>query len=108
MAGPMILGRRCLWKAMEQGLHSSDVLACPNEAREGFIVHDDPPVNVMGHGACAPTISLTLDLPIELRAFPHKLELCFLDLSVLGFQLLHRHAWWSRCLPLGFIIEVVC
>ena len=102
----MILGRRGLWKAMEQGRCGGDVLACPSEVRKGFIIGDDPSVYITGHGACAPTSSATLDLPIELRAFLHKLESCLLDLSLLGFQLLHTHAGWGRCLPFGFITEV--
>ena len=93
---------------MEQAHRSGDVLACPSKAREGFIVRDDPLVHVVGHGACAPTITIAFDLPIELRAFLLELESRFLDLSVLGFQLLHQHAWRGCCLPLGLIIEAIC
>ena len=39
--------------------------------------------------ACAPTVSMVLDLLIELRAFLLELESCFLELSVSGLQLLH-------------------
>ena len=92
---------------MEQGHGGGDVLACPSEAREGFIVYDDSPVHVSSHGACAPIVSAALYLPIELRVFLLELDSCFLDLSVLGFQLLHPHARWGRCLPLGLIAEVV-
>ena len=42
-------------------------------------------VHVMGHGACMPTVSMVLDLSIELYAFLLELESCFLDLSVSGF-----------------------
>ena len=93
---------------MEQGHHGDNVLACPSEVREGFIIYDDPLVHIAGHGACAPTISVMLYLLIELRAFLLELESRFLDLSVSGFQLLHRHAWRDCCLPLGLVIEVVC
>ena len=103
----MILGRRGLWKTMEQGHRSSDVLAHSGEAREGFIIRDDPPVHVAGHGACAPTVSMALDITIELRMFLLELELCFLKLLVLGFQLFHPHARWGRYLPLSLIVEVV-
>ena len=85
MVGPTILERRGLWKTMEQGRRSGDVLACPGEAREGFIVGDDPPVHVAGHGAGAPTVSTVLDLLIKLHAFLLELEPRFLDLSVSGF-----------------------
>jgi hypothetical protein len=108
VVGPTILGRCGLWKAMEQGRHDGDVLACPGEAREGFIIGDDPSVHVAGHGAGAPTISAALDVLIELRAFLLELESCLLDVSVSGFQLLHRHAWRGRCLPLCLVVEVVC
>ena len=74
---------------MEQSRCSSDVLACLDEAREGFIISDDPLVHVAGHGTGAPTVSVVLDLLIELRAFQLELESRFLDLSVSSFQLLH-------------------
>ena len=93
---------------MEQGRRGDDVLACPGEAREGFIIDDDPLVHVVGHGVCTPTVSVVLYLPIELHAFLHELKSCFLDLPVSGFQLLHPHARWGRCLPFGLVAEVVC
>ena len=89
VVGPTILRCRGLWEAMEQGYCGSDVLARPGEARKHFIIGDDPSVYITGHGACAPTVSAVFDLPIELRAFLHQLESDFLDLSLLGFQLLH-------------------
>ena len=92
---------------MEQGHLSGDVLARPGKARGGFFIDDDPLVYVVGHGTCVPTVSMALDLPIELRVFLLELESRFLDLSVSGFQLLHPHARWGRCLPLGLIVEVV-
>jgi len=87
---------------------SSDVVAHLGEARKGFIVGDDPLVYIMGQGACAPTVSMALDLLIELRALLLELESHFLELLVSGFQLLHPHAWWGYCLPLGLVVEVVC
>ena len=96
--GPMILGHRRPRKPTEQGCRSSDVLACPDEVWEGFIVLDDPPVHVMGHDARAPTVSMALDLSIELRTFLLKLESCFLELLVLGLQLLHPQARQGRCI----------
>ena len=80
MVGLMILRRRSLLKAMEQGYHGDDVLACPGEARKGFIVGDDPLVHITSHGVCAPTVSVALDLPIELYVFLLELESCFLEL----------------------------
>ena len=103
----MILGCRGLWKAMEKGCRSSDVLACPGEVREGFIIGDDPLVYIAGHGACTPTVSVALDLSIELRVFLLELETRFLELLLLGFQLLHPHAWQGYCLPLSLVVEVV-
>ena len=93
---------------MEQGHRGGDVLAHPGEARKGFIVGDDPLVHVKSHGAGAPTVSTALNLLIELCVFLLELESRFLDLSVSGFQLLHRHAWQGYCLPLGLVAEVVC
>jgi len=70
---------------MEQGRRGGDVLACPDEAREGFIICDDPSVHITGHGACAPTVSMALDLSIEFSALLLKLESRFLELLVSGF-----------------------
>ena len=92
---------------MEQVHRSGDVLAHLGKAREGFIIGNDPLVHVAGHGTGAPTISIEFDLPIELRAFLHKLESCLLDLPLSGFQLLHPHARWGHCLPFGLIAEVI-
>ena len=64
--GPMILGCRRLQKPSEQGCSGSDVLARPDEVWEGSIVLDDPPVHIMGHGAHTPTISMVLNLLLEL------------------------------------------
>ena len=88
MMGPTILGCRGPRKPPKQGHHSSDVLACPGEVWEGFIVLDDPPVDVMGHGTHTTTVSMMLDLSLELRAFLLELESRFLELLVLGLQLL--------------------
>ena len=74
---------------MEQGHRGSDVQARSDKMREGFIVGDDPSVHVVGHGACAPTISMALDLSLEFRVFLLELESRFLKLLVLGLQLLH-------------------
>ena len=82
--GPMILGRRGPQKPLEQGRHSSDVLACPGEVCEGFVILDDPPVHVTGHGTCMATISVALDLSLELCVFLLKLESCFFELLVPG------------------------
>ena len=82
--GLSILRRRRLQKPPEQGYHSSNVLACLGKVREHLIVFNDPSVHIMGHGTCAPAISVALDLPIELRVLLLELESCFLELSVLG------------------------
>ena len=78
--GPTILGRRGPRMPLEQGCRSNDVLARPGEVWEGFIILDDPPIHVTGHGACAPTISMALNLVVKLHAFLLELESCFLEL----------------------------
>ena len=88
MMGPSILERRRPRKPPEQGHRGSDVLTCLGEVWEGFIVLDGPPVYIMGHNTCTPTVSMAL----ELRAFLLKLESCFLELLVPGLQLLHPQA----------------
>ena len=67
--GLMILGCRGLRKPPEQDCRGSDVLACPGEVWEGFVVLDDPPVHVAGHGERTSPVSVALDLSLELRAF---------------------------------------
>ena len=80
----MILERRGPQKPPKQGRHGSDVLACPGEVWEGFVILDDSLVHVMGRGMRTPTVFVALDLSLELCAFLLKLESCFLDLLVLG------------------------
>ena len=67
--GPMILGCHRLWKPLEQGCRSSNVLACLGEVWEGFIILDDLLVHVVGHSTRMPTISAALDLSLELHMF---------------------------------------
>ena len=50
---------------------------------------------------------MALDLSIELRTFLLELESRFLELLVLGLQLLHPQAWLGPYIPLDLIIEVV-
>ena len=83
--GPTLIGRRGPRKPTEQGRRSSDVLARPDEVWEGFIILDDPSVYVAGHGVCAPTVSMVLNILIKLCAFLLKLESRILDLLVSGF-----------------------
>ena len=91
--------RRCgPQKPPDQGRRSSDVLAHPGEVWEGFIVLDDPLIHVAGHGARTPTVSMALDLSLELHVFLLELESCFLELLVPG---------WGPCIPLDLIIEVI-
>ena len=89
MMGPTVFRRCRPRKPPEQGCHSSNVLACPGEVRECFIIIDDPSVHVAGHGVCTPTISMALDLLFELHKFLLELESCFLELLVSGLQLLY-------------------
>jgi len=74
---------------------------------EGFIVLYDPPIHVVGHGARTPTISMVLDLLLELRAFLLELESCFLELLVPGLQLLHPQVRWGPCILLDLVVEVI-
>ena len=106
--GLTILGHRGLWKAIEQGRRSGDVLAYLSEVGKGFIIGDDPSVHVMGPGACAPTVSAVFDLSIDFRVFLNKLLSGFVDLPLLGSQLLHTYARWGRCISFGFATEVAC
>ena len=105
--GPTILGRRGPRKPPKQGHYGGDVLARPGEVWEGFIVLDDPPVHVAGHGARTPAVSVALDLSLELCAFLLELESCFLELLVSSLQLLHSQAWWGPCIPLDLVVKVV-
>ena len=74
--------------------------------RKGFTIGDDPSVHVTGHGACAPTVSVVFDLPIDLRVLPNKLLSGFVYLPLSGSQLLHPYVWWGHCPPFGSIVEV--
>ena len=82
--GTMILERHGPRKPLEQGHHSSDVLACSGEVWVGFTILDDPSVHVTGHGTHASTVSMALDFSIELYVFMLELESCFLELLVPG------------------------
>ena len=69
----MILGCRRLQKPSEQGCCGSDVLACPGEVWEGFVVLDDPPVHVMGHGTCTPVgIKGVARVTVEAETLMHR------------------------------------
>ena len=85
----MILGRHGPRKPPEQGHCGGDFLAHPGEVWEGFIILDDPLVYITGHSARVPTVSMALDLSLELHALLLELESCFLKLLVPGLQLLH-------------------
>ena len=98
--GPVILGCRGLRKPSEQGRCGSDVLACSGEVWEGFVVLDDPLVHVTGHDTCTSTVSMALDLLLELRAFLLELESCFFELLVPRPQLLYPQARWAPAYPL--------
>ena len=100
MMGPTILGRRGPRKPIEQGHHSSDVLTCPSEVWEGFIILNDPLVHVVGHGTRTATVSVALDLSLELHVFLLGLESCFFELLVSCPQLLYPQARWGPYIPL--------
>ena len=73
----------------EQGRCGSDVLACSDEVWQGFVILDDPSVHVVGHGMRTPTVSMALDISLELHAFLLELESCFFELLVPCPQLLY-------------------
>ena len=75
---------------------------------EGFVILDDPPVHVAGHGTCTPTVSMALDLSLELRVFLLELESCLFKLLVPRPQLLYPQAGCGPYVPLDLIIEVIC
>ena len=82
--GSMILRHHGPRKPPEQGRCGGDVLACPGEVWEGFLVLDDSLIHVAGHDARKPTVSMALNLSLELRMFLLELEPCFLNLLVPG------------------------
>ena len=61
----------------------------------------------MGHDTRTLTVSVVLDLSLELRAFLLELQSCFLQLLVLGLQLLHPQVRWGPCIPLSLIVEAI-
>ena len=104
----MVFGRHEPGKPSEQGGHSSNVLACPGKVWERFIVLDDRPIHIVGHGARTPTVSMAFDLSLELRAFLLELESCFFELLVPCPQLLYPQVRWGPYIPLDLVVEVVC
>ena len=87
--GPDVPRASRVRKPLEQGCRGSDILAYPGEVWEGFVVLDDPLVHVVGHGTRTSTVSMALDLLLELRAFLLELESCFFELLVPRPQLLY-------------------
>ena len=65
--GAVILGRRGLRKAVQQGHHSGDVLTCPSEVREGLVVNEDPLVCSPSRGARVPPVYAAFNLTIDVR-----------------------------------------
>jgi hypothetical protein len=56
------------------------VLTCAGEVQESVIVHDDPPMHVVGPIARGPAVSVTIDLALKLRVFQLKSEARILEL----------------------------
>jgi len=54
-----------------------------------------------------PAVFVMLDLSLELRVFLLELESCFLDLLVLGLELLYPLVRWGPCIPLNLVVEVI-
>ena len=63
--GPTVFGCCGLREPSEQGRHGSYVLACPGEVGEASVILDDPPVYVMGDGACTTTVSAAFNLTLK-------------------------------------------
>ena len=76
------------------------------KVRKGCTIGDDPLVYITGHGACVPTISMAFDLPINFRVFPNKLLSSFVDLPLLGSQLLQPYVRWGLYISFSFATEV--
>jgi hypothetical protein len=56
-------------ESLEQSCCGSDVLTCPDKELGSLVVFEDPPVYIMGVGACTPTASVTSDLVLEFGMF---------------------------------------
>ena len=62
-----LIGRHRFWHASDHSHHGGYVLTSVSEVWEAIVVLDDPPVYVMGHGTCMPTVHVVSDLSLELR-----------------------------------------
>ena len=62
-----LIGRRGLWHASDHSRRHGYVLTGAGEVWEAIIVLDDPPVYVVGHVMCVPTVCAVSDLVLELR-----------------------------------------
>ena len=49
---------------------------------EGFVILNDPPVHIAGHGVCTLMVYTVLNLSLELHVFLLELESCFFELLV--------------------------
>ena len=63
----VLIGRRGLWHASDHSRGGGYVLTGVGEVWEAIVVLDDPPVYVVGHGTCMPTVHAVSDLSLELR-----------------------------------------
>ena len=88
-ASAVILGRRGLRKAMQQGGCCGDVLAGSGKVRKGPFVGEDPPMYGAGRGARAPPVFAAFNLAIDVRVFPGEPLPGLIDLLLTGPQLLH-------------------
>jgi len=79
-----ILGCHGLRKAVQQGHHCGDVLACPSEVREAPVVGEDPLVYGAGRGACTPTAFMTFNLTIDVRVLLDEPLSGLIDLQLAG------------------------
>ena len=62
-----LIGRRGLWHASDHCRHRGYVLTGVGKVWEAIVILDDPPVYVMGHGTCVPSVRAVSDLMLELR-----------------------------------------
>ena len=75
----------CLGELFKQSCHDNNVLARPSEVRGTFVVAgalicEDSLVDVVGDGACAPTVRAAVDLALEFGVLLLQLEPRFLEL----------------------------
>ena len=99
-----LIGCHGFWHASDHSHHDGYVLTGVSEVWEAIVVLDDPPMYVMGHGTCMPTIRVVSDLALELCLLLLQLEPRVLELLLLRPQLLHARGPY---VPLGLVVLAI-